>query len=167
MTKETKSKTTKAKKSPLLEEDTVEETPVESTEEEVDTDEEADADSQFDDENYQVEDETPAPKAVKKEVVEAPKVNSDQGLKNDAKATETILDKENKVMFMIPLAQGEKAGAVHDCFINGHKISVRKGAMVSIPESVAKLLADAYQIQMEAGSEFAIDSSDDKLNALN
>jgi hypothetical protein len=152
MTKETK-KTTK--KSPLLEEETVEETPFDSIEEEVEIDEEVEVE------------ETPAPKAVKKTVVEAPKVNSDQGLKNDAKNTQAILEKEDKVMFMIPLAQGEKAGAVHDCFINGHKISVRKGAMVSIPESVAKLLADAYEIQMEAGSEFAIDSSNEKLDALN
>jgi hypothetical protein len=151
MTKETK-KTTK--KSPLLEEETVEETPVESPEEEVEIVEEVEVE------------ETPAPKAVKKEVVQAPVANSDQGLKTDAKLTETNLAKQDKVSIMIPLGQGEKAGTTHDCFINGHKITVRKGAMVSVPQAVAEMIAQSYQIELEAGSDFAIDSSDEKLNAL-
>ena len=77
-----------------------------------------------------------------------------QGLREDvdtsvegvALATKIKLSKEPKVRMMIPLDPGEKAGAYRTVVINGYRFDVRKNTMVDLPQSVASLLADAYQI---------------------
>lgn len=80
--------------------------------------------------------------------------SSIQGLREDADtsiegialATKEKLSKEPKVRMMIPLDPGEKAGAYRTVMINGYRFDVRKNTMVDLPQSVASLLADAYQI---------------------
>lgn len=77
-----------------------------------------------------------------------------QGLREDADtsvegvalATKIKLAKEPKVRMMIPLDPGEKAGVYRTVVINGYRFDVRKNTMVDLPQSVASLLADAYQI---------------------
>lgn len=77
-----------------------------------------------------------------------------QGLREDvdtsiegvALATKIKLSKEPKVRMMIPLDPGEKAGAYRTVVINGYRFDVRKNTMVDLPQSVASLLANAYQI---------------------
>ena len=93
-------------------------------------------------------------------------VNTDAGLLSDIKLTELKLSKEQKVMFMVPLAEGEKKGSVHQCFINGYQFNVPKGVMTEVPMSIAQMLAESYKIGMEAGSDFRIDTNTDKLDAL-
>lgn len=87
-------------------------------------------------------------------------------LLSDIKATLATLESEPKVHFMIPLAEGEKPGAVHDCFINGAKYTVKKGIMTQVPESIAALLANHYQVGMEAGQDFRVDLNANKQDAL-
>lgn len=145
MTKETK-KTTK--KNPLMEEE------VEQTE------------------TVEVEDENPtetveevvATPAPKKEVA---KVSVEQESRSDVQNTEKKLAKERTVTFMAPLEQGEKAGATINVFINGHKTVVKKGAMIEVPESVANILAEHFNVQLNAGAEFLVDSNDRRADALN
>lgn len=96
-----------------------------------------------------------------------PVVDASKELRSDIEKTKSILDKEAQVQIMIPLAQGEKNGATHDCYINGYKVTVKKGAMVSVPESISKLIAQHYEIEMMAGSEFLVDSDNSKSEALN
>lgn len=94
------------------------------------------------------------------------KIDIDKEVLSDAQATKKILDSEEQVHFMVPLSEGEKAGAVHDCFINGYKYSVPKGTMTIVPQSIASLLANYYKVNMEAGADSRVDLSTEKLNAL-
>lgn len=141
MTKETK-KTTK--KNPLIEEEVVEETVVEAVEETVEAKVEA----------------TPTPKVEVKPSV-------DQEMRSDLEKTKAKLSKEKMVTFMAPLEQGEKAGATINVFINGHKTIVKKGVMVEVSESVANILANHFNVALNAGADFLIDENDRKADALN
>lgn len=151
-------KGTKTKKNPLLEDEEV----INNTSEVEETEETQD------DSEEEVVEET---KSSKKKAPQAKEVApvGDQtihALNSDIKMTKNILDKEPKVQFMIPLAEGEKAGAVHDCFINGHHVAVKKGVMTFVPQSIATLLADHYKITSEAGEGFRVDLDDKKQTAL-
>lgn len=68
------------------------------------------------------------------------------------------LDSQPKVQFLVPLATGEKRGAEETVQINGYRMVIKKGTMVTIPQQVAEILADHYRIQMEAGQEYKISS---------
>lgn len=150
----------KVKKNPLLadedtsenEEETVEETADEVVE---------------DAEEVDVEEEAPA-KPVKKAAPVAPvaKVNIGNELLSDIARTKKTLDAEPKIRFFVPLFEGEKAGSIHQCFINGYMFSVKKGVMTDVPETVAALLADHYKITGEAGADFRLDLSSNKQDAL-
>lgn len=177
MAKETNKKTVKKatapakeekpKKNPLLDadedtaEDTAEETADETTDEEVDETDESEADEEAEDEAPK---KATAPKASAP--AEKPKVNADVELASDIRTTKQILEAEEKVHFMVPLFEGEKPGAVHECFINGYRYPVKKGIMVLIPRSIAELLSEHYKINAEAGADFRLDMNADKQNAL-
>ncbi len=79
--------------------------------------------------------------------------SSDISLEGVALETKIILSKQPKVRMMIPLDPGEKAGAYRTVVINGYRFDVRKNTMVDLPESVAKLLQQAYQITSEVLEE--------------
>jgi len=158
------------KKNPLLDAD--EDTDVEETEEE-DTDEEAtdedaseDGDDSEDDEEVEEEAPKKATKPKASAPVETPKVNVADQAASDIRTTKQVLDAEEQVHFMVPLFEGEKPGAIHECFINGHKVAVKKGVMTMVPRSVAELLAEHYKINAEAGADFRLDLNSEKQNAL-
>ncbi len=69
-------------------------------------------------------------------------------------ATESVLEKQPKVMFIIPRSPGEDEDATHEVQINGWVKSYKKGILLNVPESVAKLLATYYQVSMDAGKDF-------------
>jgi hypothetical protein len=98
--------------------------------------------------------------------VAKPKVDAGAQLLSDIQLTKKNLEAEAQVMFMVPLAVGEKAGAVHDCYVNGYHYPVKKGVMTKVPESIAIMLGIHYQIESEAGSGFRIDNDPAKQNAL-
>jgi len=122
-------------------------------------------------EKVEVKTEISEDKVEDKKVIDTPKKeekpvakvsnNAEMGLKSDIEMTRIALSKEPQVNFMIPLSDGEKVGATHDCFINGYKVTVPKGRMCIIPQSIANLLAETYRVQAEAGSEFRLDFNDD------
>ena len=76
--------------------------------------------------------------------------------KDPAKHTKDILDSKPKTNFIVPLAEGELPGAYETVQINGHKYTIQKGVMVSIPMPVANLLAEKYRIGMIAGQELSL-----------
>lgn len=115
-------------------------------------------------ESTDVEESAPVEKVAK--VAKSVEKTADQEFLSDIKLTERTLAKEEKVHFMIPLAEGEKAGAVHEVFINGYKYPVPKGKMVIIPVSIVNKLSEHYKVGLEAGLEFRIDQDDKKLDAL-
>lgn len=140
-------KTTK-KASPLLDEETV---PVETTETEAveNTDETID---------------TPVEKVAspKKEVTGSAKVNIQAEMKSDIEKTRLALANDEQVNFMIPLAQGEKAGAFEDIWINGYHVRVPKGRMSILPKAIVDILANKYSVEAEAGQEFRLDLNPEK-----
>jgi hypothetical protein len=108
---------------------------------------------------------------VEEEVVatpkkEAKKVDTVIDYQSDISATKKTLESEEQVHFLVPLAEGEKPGSVHECFINGYKYSVEKGIMTTVPKSVANLLAQYYSIGMNAGADFRVDLNSQKRDAL-
>jgi hypothetical protein len=108
---------------------------------------------------------------VEEEVTVAPKKASKKvdvviDYQSDISATKKTLENEEQVHFLVPLSEGEKPGSVHECFINGYKYSVEKGIMTTVPQSIANLLANYYNIGMNAGSDFRVDLNSQKRDAL-
>lgn len=74
-----------------------------------------------------------------------------------------------KVQVLIPLMPGEKPGSREPIIINGIRIDILKGAMVSVPEPFAKLVFEHYNVQAENGTVMAdkrADSDKNKIEAL-
>lgn len=88
-------------------------------------------------------------------------------LHGEVAITKANLEKEPKVNFIIPLTDGEKPGAFDTVQINGYRLTIKKGVLVPLPQSVAQLLANKYRISMEAGRENRIDRASDVEEALN
>jgi hypothetical protein len=80
--------------------------------------------------------------------------------------TKDILAKSPHVNFLIPLADGEKPGAADTVQINGYRLTIKKGELVNVPIQVAKLLAEKYKVNMEAGREKLVDRANDIQDAL-
>ena len=139
----------KKAKNPLMGEEVEETTEEETVEDEVEESEKA-----------------PAKKSTVSAKVVAPKENADEALLSDIHRTKKILEREEKIHFMIPLAEGEKPGSAHDCFINGAKYTVPKGVMTMVPRSVAELLAEHYRVGMSAGLSNRLDMNAEKQDAL-
>jgi hypothetical protein len=71
-------------------------------------------------------------------------------LSGDALAVKAKLAREAKMPMFIPFDPGEKPGAFRSVTINGYRCEVKKGKMVSLPMSIAKMLMDSYEIEAEA-----------------
>lgn len=95
---------------------------------------------------------------------------SKQEIEREAQTEEAELRRalmsESKVRFAIPLYPGEKPGATHSVRINGVVFVYKKGVMYDMPESVANLLADSYNITMDAGRDMELGRSQDVETAL-
>lgn len=111
-------------------------------------------------------------KAPAKEVKKQPKKASATSAevaaeaKSDALTMKEILEQEEKVMFSIPLAPGEKEGAIESVTINGYRMEVKKGVMQELPKSVVQILAEHYNISQNAGKEMLIDRDEKTMEAL-
>lgn len=73
---------------------------------------------------------------------------SDEALKIKAR-----LAKEPRIQTYIPLDPGERPGAYRSVTINGYRCEVKKGKMVSLPQSIANLLLRSMQIEMDTLNE--------------
>lgn len=71
-----------------------------------------------------------------------------------------------QTVFMVPLQAGEKPGAVETVSLNGYRINVKKGKMVTIPVAMAQIIGEKYQIEMEAGSSMLLDRDENTVEAL-
>jgi hypothetical protein len=76
-----------------------------------------------------------------------------QRVQSKAEQMKAQLDAQPKVMILIPLEKGEKKGAVQPFCINGYRFSVPKGAMTSVPEQVAAMIAERYQVELQVRSQ--------------
>lgn len=87
-------------------------------------------------------------------------------LQDEISKTKAALEASPHVDFIIPVMPGENPNVPESVQINGYRVEIKKGIMVNIPYAVAKLLADKYRIQMEAGKEKRIDRASDVEDAL-
>ena len=77
------------------------------------------------------------------------------------------LQNQPQVSFMIPKDPLETDGLAYASVqINGHRMEIKKGVMVTIPQQVAELLANKYNIEMSAGQDMQIDRDDTVRDAL-
>lgn len=89
----------------------------------------------------------------------------------ERKVKEELL-KEPRVSIMIPLEMGEKAGATMSVTLNGYRLNIQKNVMVSVPRTIAEMIAERLQIQLGTGAialerEVSIHKSAESSDALN
>ena len=76
---------------------------------------------------------------------------------NKAMRMKASLDQQPKVSFLIPLGFKEKKGTIETVILNGYRFEIKKGVMVQIPKQVAEVLAESYELEMDAGEQFRTD----------
>ncbi len=86
--------------------------------------------------------------------------------KDRATETKKILEEQKQVSFIVPIGENEKEGAIETVQINGYKMEIKKGELVTLPKSVVDLLSEKYRINMIAGRNAKINSRPDKMTAL-
>lgn len=103
----------------------------------------------------------------------APKLSAQEELRLTEEASKSQkqaliekLDKQPKFAMMIPLGINEKPGGTHEVGINGVVFVYPKGQMISVPETVFKLLSDHFNITNAAGRDMLADRDDRVLEAL-
>ena len=116
-------------------------------------------DENEEEQSSQVVPETPKPTSVVAKSVE-------KSLKNKAQQMKEQLEAQPKVMIMIPLEKGERAGTEHPFCINGYKFKVPKGRMVSVPEQVAEMVAERFSVELDVRSRAIGQSDREKKSAL-
>lgn len=84
--------------------------------------------------------------------------------KNEMKA---VLEAQPKVTFMIPKIAGEADELAYESVqLNGFRVQIKKGTMVQVPQQIAEVLAEKYQIEMSAGQEMRVNRDDTVNEAL-
>jgi len=77
------------------------------------------------------------------------------------------LDKQPKVAFMIPRNPLEIDGLSYETVqIDGFRMEIKKGAMVYLPQQVAEILAEKFNIETTAGSDKLLNRAQDVTDAL-
>lgn len=84
----------------------------------------------------------------------------EQNWEDKKKRTREALMKQNKVRIMVPLEIGEKRGAYQTVTINGCVFNLMKGVMVEVPEQIAKIVEESFQLTAEVGQDMLIDRDD-------
>lgn len=103
-------------------------------------------------------------------VVKAPDVNdlsnSDQERLYAWKKEETArnLAKQDKVRIMIPLRDGEARNTYESVIINGYRMDIKKGVFVDVPQQVAEILAESYELTLHAGEDSLIENLGQKID---
>ncbi len=77
----------------------------------------------------------------------------DKKIDKGMKSVKEHLDRQPKIMFYVPLANGESEGAYESVQINGYTVQVKKGVSVNLPEQIVEMLANKYRVQVEAGKD--------------
>lgn len=111
------------------------------------------------------EDKKETPKVEKEIVKPVTPGNVDRQLLSDKERVKRALAKQPQVSFIIP--PGESPSIPEEVTINGYKTVIKKGVRVEIPEQIAEMLANKYNVELSAGKESLI-SRDSKIEkALN
>jgi hypothetical protein len=91
-----------------------------------------------------------------------PKISprAEQNWEDKREKTRNALKNQPKVRIMVPLEIGEKRGAYQTVTINGCVFNLMKGVMVEVPEQIAKIIEESFQLTAEVGQELLLDRED-------
>jgi hypothetical protein len=88
-------------------------------------------------------------------------------MNEDAQKVKEALALQPKVDFYLPLEPGEKLGQAYETVtINGYRLEIKKGMMVSVPKQIAETLAEYLSISTSAGVEHRVDRDEKRQEAL-
>lgn len=82
-----------------------------------------------------------------------PPTNIKKRLLSKAEQMKENLEAQPKVSVLIPLEKGEKKGAVQPFNLNGYRFTVPKGVMTMVPQQVAEMIRDRFNIELEVRSK--------------
>ena len=63
------------------------------------------------------------------------------------------LEAQPKISILIPLEKGEGKGAQQPFTINGYRFDVPKGVMTQVPQQVADMVAERFNVELEQKSQ--------------
>ena len=89
-----------------------------------------------------------------------------KSLDSDIEKIKKSLASQPQVQFIIPLAMGEKPGAAEVVAINGYRLTVKKGTIVTVPQQIADILAEHYRIESGADQPKRLDTNPEAQQAL-
>jgi hypothetical protein len=87
-------------------------------------------------------------------------------VKDKAEQMKAHLEAQPKVSIMIPLDRGEKRGAVQPFTINGYRFNVPKGVMTQVPEQVAQMVSERFNVDLDIRSRSIENRDQDAKSAL-
>ena len=94
-------------------------------------------------------------------------VDIQQRVKTKAEQMKVHLESQPKVSILIPLEKREKKGAVQPFTINGYRFTVPKGTMTQVPEQVAQMISERFNVELEARSQSIENRDKETKEALN
>lgn len=79
----------------------------------------------------------------------------------------SLLAAQSKVRVLVPLESGEKLGEFLPVSINGYRLNVPKGVYVDVPQSVADIISESYNIyEHNSATAMRADRNDEVSSAL-
>jgi len=107
------------------------------------------------------------PLEKKKEPIIPSAIDVQIRVKTKAEQMKAQLEAQPKVSILIPLEKGEKKGAVQPFTLNGYRFTVPKGMMTQVPEQVAQMISERFNVELEVRSQ-SIENRDKEIKeALN
>ena len=107
------------------------------------------------------------PLEKKKEPIIPSAIDVQVRVKTKAEQMKAQLEAQPKVSILIPLEKGEKKGAVQSFTLNGYRFTVPKGMMTQVPEQVAQMISERFNVELEVRSQ-SIENRDKEIKeALN
>lgn len=104
--------------------------------------------------------------ARKRAAKSAGPVNSEQAHIGKAERMRLRLAAQPTVAIMIPLTPGEAAGSTESVILNGHRVNIRKGEYVHVPEQVARVIMESQAQTAQAIDNYFRMNSEGKSKAM-
>jgi hypothetical protein len=104
--------------------------------------------------------------AKEKVGVDAPVEGASQTHMGKAERMRLQLEKQPKVAILIPLGSGEVAGSTESVILNGHRVNIRKGEYVYVPEQVARVVMESQQQTAQAIDNYFLMNAEGKSKAM-
>lgn len=112
------------------------------------------------------------PEQATEKPVETPEIRNggqeEADFKKTASDIKSLLSEQPKVRVFVPLETGEKLGEFLPVSINGYRLNVPKGVYVEVPQAVADIISEAYNIyENNSATAMRADRNDETVSALN